>query len=258
MDNKQNRKLYWEIKDFYFNKNDKEFKSPKKSSLLEDITNILKSQTNLTENDLMIMKEEFSKSASNLKNKTTDMLYSYQNILNKQKSSNIKNSSTITANPFNLKEQLAGSSMVGGSTLNVSKKNISLEPNVRVSTNINPDGTTEDSADQTAEQPEASQNNNITGINANLNLSQVKNQQQVLPGIKPQANNNLVSNQTAGPSMTSGNTNKKLGFENLDKLLSAANTLPTTTTPTRGEDSGLGKNASNNAILFGKSTRAYK
>ena len=258
MDNKQNRKLYWEIKDFYFNKNDMEFKSPKKSSLVEDITNMLKSQTNLTENDFMIMKEQFSHSSSDLKKKTTDMLYSYQNVLNKQKSSNIKNSNTITANPFSLKEQLATSSM-GPSTLNVSKRGISLKPDMRVSTNISPDGQPQESTsnnDFTFQPPDQ-----ITKINSSLNLSQIQNQQQTLPGVKPLANNNLgqnTTNQTTGPSMETGVEKKKIGFENIDQLKAAAIKQSTSSSPTRGEDTGLGINASDNAILFGKSVRAYK
>ena len=247
MDNKQDRQFFWKVKDFLNT-------SPNPRPMAQ--TNSLKdAASKVMAANIQTAVNEVKNTSSDIQNQTNKMLNLYSNSVNKQKASSIRNSNNITANLFNLSEQMYSPTMSSSGTLRQTRKGFYYTPKPATqpeTPSVSQETTT--SISPTKDNPTQQAMSTVTNYRAlNLSLGQIKPNSAVV-GVKPQAS--VEGSESEGKESEAPSMGSEVDVSINDLMNMAKKAEKNKTTDPKNLNSPL--SASSNEILFGRSTGAYR
>lgn len=247
MDNKQDRQFFWKVKDFLNGSSNPGQMAPT-NSLKDAASKVMAANIQTAVN-------EVKNTSSDIQNQTNKMLNMYSNSVNKQKASSIRNSNNITANLFNLSEQMYAPTMSSAGTLRQTRKGFYYTP--KPSTQTDTSSVTQEtsgSVSPTQDNPTQQAMPTFTNYRAlNLSLGQIKPNSAVV-GVKPQANVESSEEKTKDTQTPSMGSDVNVSINDLMDIAKKAE--KNKTTDPKNLSNPL--EASSNEIIFGHSSGAYK
>jgi hypothetical protein len=245
MDNKQDRQFFWKVKDF-LNTSHQPKPMADKTSLRDAASKILASNIKTAVN-------EVKNTSSDIQSQANQMLNLHAQTVNKQRASTQGHANNITANLFNLNEQMYSQTMSGAGSLKQTRKGFYYTPKPL------PKQDTSVSSSSTSTEPEQinptqQAMQTFTGFKpTSLSLGQIKPNSAVV-GVKPQANTEGSVAGMTGFTPPSMGTEVDVSMEDLEASAKKAES-------NKAMDPKLQSNpliASTNQILFGLSKGAYR